>query len=83
MEKITVEVDWCDGNYSGGWGYPDFGAIVITAQTPEGLKKDFEESLKSQIADMKSAHEDLPAFLLECDYTINYKLSPAAKRRVE
>lgn len=46
MEKIIVEVRWCDRNF--GAMFPDNvpGAIVVTAKTYDELLKEIPETLK-------------------------------------
>ena len=60
MEKIIVEVRWCDRNF--GAMFPDNvpGAIVITAKTYDELLKEIPETLKfhveGMVADLSLIH---------------------------
>ena len=45
MEKIIVDVAWCDRNYGGSLGSNVPGAVVFTAPTFEALQKEAKESL--------------------------------------
>ena len=39
MERIIVDVAWCDRNYGGSFGRNVPGAVVFTAPTFEALQK--------------------------------------------
>lgn len=78
MEKIKVEVNWCEKNFACVWGCPDFGSIIVTNKTLEGLKKEFQLSLQSQIDDMLADGEDIPQFLASGDFEIEYELHISA-----
>ena len=30
MERINVEIHWCDKNFSCVWGTPEFGSVIVT-----------------------------------------------------
>lgn len=81
MEKITVEVYWEEKNYCCGWGYEGFGAIVCTNKNLEDLKKEFEQSLSEQAAEMAADDEPIPQWLATGDYEINYELAVSALLR--
>ena len=78
MENIKVEIHWCDKNFSCVWGTPEFGSIIVTNKTLEGLKKEFQLSLQSQIDDMLADGEDIPQFLASGDFEIEYDLHISA-----
>ena len=81
MEKITVEIYWEEKNYCCGWGYEGFGAIVCTNKNLEDLKKEFEQSLSEQAAEMAANDEPIPQWLATGDYEINYELAVSALLR--
>lgn len=81
MKKINVEISWEDKNYCCGWGCEGFGAIVCTNKDLESLKSEFEDSLKTQVADMLANGEEVPAWLAEGDYRIQYSLAVSALLR--
>ena len=81
MEKITVEIYWDEKNYCCGWGYEGFGAIVCTNKNLEDLKKEFEQSLSEQAAEMAADDEPIPQWLATGDYEINYELAVSALLR--
>ena len=49
MEKIIVDVAWCDKNYGGSLGSNVPGAVVFTAPTFEVLQKEAKESLEFHV----------------------------------
>ncbi len=81
MEKIKVEISWEDKNYCCGWGCNDFGAVICTNKTIEGLKAEFEKAVKNQVDDMIADGETLPAWLAAGDYEFNYTLAVSALLR--
>jgi len=49
MEKIIVDVAWCDRNYGGSLGSNVPGVVVFTAPTFEALQKEAKESLEFHV----------------------------------
>lgn len=43
MEKVIVDVAWCDRNYGGSLGSNVPGVVVFTAPTFEALQKEAKE----------------------------------------
>lgn len=80
MEKITVEVYWCDRNFAGVYEYPEFGSVVVTDKTLEGFKKGFREALAWQIETSIEDGDFVPEFL-KGQYEIDFKLSTSALLR--
>ncbi|MDE6556114.1 MAG: CopG family transcriptional regulator [Duncaniella sp.] len=78
---ISVEITWSDKNFCCGWGLEDVGAIFCTNKSLEGLKTEFEESLRFHVETMAEDGEAVPEWLLAGDYDIEYKLSVAALLR--
>lgn len=78
MENIKVEIHWCDKNFSCVWGTPEFGSIIVTNKTLEGLKKEFETSLQAQINDMLADGESIPECLASGEYEIEYDMHISA-----
>lgn len=78
---IKVLVNWSGQNFNGGWSYEGFGAIIVTSRTLESFKKDFEEALTFQIEGMIEDGLDIPAFLANGEYKIEYDLETAALLR--
>ena len=60
MEKIIVDVAWCDRNYGGSFGSNVPGAVVLTAPTLEALQKEAKESLELHVEGIMENVEDVP-----------------------
>lgn len=60
MEKIIVNVAWCDSNFGGSLGSNVPGAVVFTAPTFEALQKEAKESLEFHIEGLVKNREDVP-----------------------
>jgi len=81
MENIKVEIYWTDKNYCCAWALEDFGAIICTSKTLDGLKADFCESLKTQIKEMVADGEYVPQWLVDGKYDIEFTLAVSALLR--
>jgi len=81
MENIKVEIYWTDKNYCCAWALEGFGAIICTSKTLNGLKTEFTESLQKQIVDMVHDGEDVPLWLAEGEYNIEFTLAVSALLR--
>lgn len=78
---IDVKIEWSKKNYCCGWGYEGVGAILCTNKSIQGIKKDFEESLRFHVESMVEDGDEVPEWLVSGDYTIVYTLSAAALLR--
>ncbi|MDE5573419.1 MAG: CopG family transcriptional regulator [Muribaculaceae bacterium] len=78
METINVKIYWEDKNYCCGWSYSDFGAVLCTSSSLESLKEDFKTSLSEQIESMKADGEELPEWLANGDYNVEFSLEISA-----
>lgn len=74
MEKIIVDVAWCDRNYGGSLGSNIPGAVVFTAPTFEVLQKEAKESLEFHIEGLMENGEDVPEWLKNGDYEFEYNI---------
>ena len=74
MEKIIVDVAWCDRNYGGSFGSNVPGAVVFTAPTFEALQKEAKESLEFHIEGLMEIGEDVPEWLKNGDYEFEYNI---------
>ena len=72
MEKVIVDVAWCDRNYGGSLGSNVPGAVVFTAPTFEALQKEAKESLEFHIEGLVENGEDVPEWLKNGDYEFVY-----------
>lgn len=80
MEKrrIRVDVSWCERNYGCAWSDEELGTVVVTARTLEGLKRDFEESLRLHVAGCVEDGDEVPGWLARGEYEVDYVLDAAA-----
>ena len=74
MERIIVDVAWCDRNYGGSLGSNVPGAVVFTAPTFEALQKEAKESLEFHIEGLMENGEDVPEWLKNGDYEFVYNI---------
>lgn len=78
MEKIKAQIGYSGKNYSCGWGYPGVGAVIATSKTFEGIKKEFVDSLDFHVEGMLLDGDDVPQWLRDKDYEIEYVLTAGA-----
>jgi predicted RNase H-like HicB family nuclease len=78
MEKIKVDVQWCDKNFGASLGNNVPGAVVLTAKTFEELKREVPETLKFHVEGMIADGEDVPQWLRDSDYEFEYNLADVA-----
>lgn len=81
METIKVDVGWSDKNYSGGWGHPEVGVLVVTAKTLDEFKKKFQDALKFHVDGMIEDGDNVPQWLADKDYEVEYDLAVSALLR--
>ena len=74
MEKIIVDVAWCDRNYGGSLGSNVPGAVVLTAPTLEALQKEAKKSLEFHVEGLMENGEDVPEWLKNGDYEFEYNI---------
>lgn len=78
MEKIEVKVSWCDKNFGASLGENVPGAVVITAKTYDELVDEVRETLEFHIQGMIADGDDVPQWLRNGDYELEYHLDAAA-----
>ena len=78
MEKIKVDVAWCDKNFGASLGENVPGAVVVTAKTYEQLLNDVPESLRFHVEGMLADGDDVPQWLRNGDYELEYNLVDTA-----
>ncbi len=78
MEKIKVDVQWCDKNFGASFGDNVPGAVVLTAKTFEELKREVPETLKFHVEGMIANGDDVPQWLRDGDYEFEYNLLDVA-----
>ena len=75
MEKIIVDVAWCDRNYGGSLGSNVPGTVVFTAPTFEVLQKEAKESQEFHVGGLVENGEDVPEWLKNGDYEFEYNIT--------
>lgn len=78
MEKIKVDVAWCDKNFGASLGDNVPGAVVLTAKTYEELLREVPETLRFHVEGMLSDGDDVPQWLIDGDYEFEYNLIDVA-----
>lgn len=78
MEKIIVNVSWCNKNFGASLSENVPGAVVITAKSYDELVDEVRETLKFHIEGMMADGDDVPQWLLDGDYELEYHLDAAA-----
>lgn len=78
MEKIRVEISWCENNYGATFSDNVPGAVVLTAKTYDELMKEIPETLKFHIEGMVADGDAVPEWLRNGDYEFEYHLDTAA-----
>lgn len=78
MEKIMVEVRWCEHNFGATFSDNVPGAIVVAAKTYDELLREVPETLKFHIEGMVADGDHVPQWLATGDYEIEYHLDTAA-----
>lgn len=72
MEKIKVDVQWCDKNFGASFGENVPGAVVFTAKSFEELLKEAEETLRFHVEGMLEDGDDVPQWLRDGDYELEF-----------
>lgn len=79
--KLKVDVSWTGKNFGCSWSDEGAGTVVVTAKTFDKLKNDFKESLRLHIEGCVADGDNLPEYLVNGDYSIEYILDTAALLR--
>ena len=74
MEKIRVNVQWCDKNFGATLGDNVPGAVVLTAKTYEELLREVPETLRLHVEGMVEDGDEVPQWLRDGDYEFEYNL---------
>ena len=78
MEKIKVNVEWCDKNFGASLGDNVPGAVVLTAKTYEELLREVPETLRFHVEGMLADGDIVPQWLIDGDYEFEYNLVDVA-----
>lgn len=79
--KLKVDVSWTGKNFCCSWSDEVAGTVVVTAKTLEKLKENFAESFKWHIEGCVEDGDELPQYLVDGDYELDYNLDTAALLR--
>ena len=78
LEKIIVNVSWCDKNFGASLSENVPGAVVITAKSYDELVDEVRETLNFHVEGMVADGDDVPQWLRDGDYEFEYHLDAAA-----
>ena len=78
MEKIVVDVSWCDKNFGASLSENVPGAVVVTAKSYDELLNEVRETLNFHVEGMIADGDDVPQWLRDGDYEFEYHLDAAA-----
>ena len=78
MQKIKVEVEWCNKNFAATLGGNVPGVVLVTAKTYSKLKKEVKESLEFHIQGMVEDGDEVPQWLVDGDYEFKWCLTDTA-----
>lgn len=68
MEKIRIDVEWCNKNFGASFGENVPGAVVFTAKTYDEILKVAEETLRFHVEGMLEDGDEVPQWLRDGDY---------------
>ena len=72
MEKIIVNVSWCDKNYGAALSDNVPGAVVVTAKSYDELIEEVKATLQFHVEGMIADGDDVPQWLRDGDYEFEY-----------
>ncbi len=78
MERIVVNVFWCDKNFGASLSENVPGAVVVTAKSYDELIDEIRETLIFHVEGMIADGDDVPQWLRDGDYEFEYHLDAAA-----
>ena len=79
MEKIKVLVSWSGDNYCADSVSENInGVVLVSSSTLDGVKKEFESSLKLHIEGCLADGDILPEYVANGNYELDYKLDMSA-----
>lgn len=78
MEKIKVNVQWCDKNFGASLSANVPGSVVLTAKSYEELLREVPETLRFHVEGMVDDGDDVPQWLRDGDYEFEYNLADVA-----
>lgn len=82
MEKIKVNIEWCDKNF--GAAVDDErvpGSVVATDKTYEGIERAISDAIRFHVEGMVADGDEVPAWLVNGDYELDFHVSTSALLR--
>lgn len=76
--KLLVTVTWTGDNFACSWYDESAGTVVVTNKSLENLKSDFIQSLKWHIEGCVADGDELPDYLVNGNYEVEFDLDTAA-----
>lgn len=70
--KLKIKVSSCGKYFGCAWSDEKAGSVVATAKTLDELKEVFAESLKLHIEGCVADGDDIPLYLIDGDYELEY-----------
>ena len=72
MQKIKVEVEWSEKNFSATLGGNVPGTVLVTAKTFSKLKKEVKDALEFHVEGILADGDDVPEWLANGEYQFKY-----------
>lgn len=70
---IKADVSQTEENFGCAWS-DETGTVVVTAETMDKLKENFEESLRFHIEGCLEDGDEVPEYLANGDYEVEYNV---------
>lgn len=80
-KRLKIHVGWSGRNFCCGLSEDIGGTVVVTAKTLSKLKEEFEETLRWHIECCVADGDELPEYIKNGDYELEYELDAAALLR--
>ena len=78
MQKIKVEVEWCNKNFAANLGSNVPGSVLVTAKTYSKLQKEVKEALEFHIEGMVEDGDEVPQWLVDGEYEFKWCITDTA-----
>ena len=72
MEKIRVDIQWCEKNFGATLSDNVPGAVVFTADSIEQLQKEAQSTLQFHVEGLLEDGDDVPQWLADGDYEFEW-----------
>lgn len=78
MQKVRVEVEWCDKNFAATLGGNVPGSVLVTAKTYSKLQREVKEALEFHIKGMAEDGDNVPQWLVDGEYEFKWCMMDTA-----